>query len=169
MNCLQGFPTEIRRDKHFDYCTDNETVRIEMPNEGSLVKFYDKQNQLKVLFVMYADFESFLNPIEPSESNPEESYTKVINLHIPSGFCIYSKFAYGKAENPLKLYRGEDCVKAFCKAKRLYHMVPEKLMKPLTRKEWREVNRAMKCHICVKEFNKNEIKVGDHCHYTGSY
>ena len=86
---------------------------------------------------MYADFESILNPSESSESNPEESYTKVINQHIPSGFCAYSKLAYGKVENPLKLHRGEDCVEIFCdyisnKARRLYHMLPEKPMKPLT-------------------------------------
>ena len=107
-----------------------------MPKEGSLVKFHDGQNQFKVPFLMYADFESILNPIESSESNPEESYTKVINQHVPSGFCAYSKFAYGKVENPLKLYRGEDCVEVFCnyisnEAKRLYHMFPEKPMKPL--------------------------------------
>ena len=28
INCLQGFPTEIIRDKHFEYCIENETVRI---------------------------------------------------------------------------------------------------------------------------------------------
>ena len=31
MNCLQGFPTEISRDKHFGYRKDNETVRTKMP------------------------------------------------------------------------------------------------------------------------------------------
>ena len=73
MNCLQGFHSEQSRDKHFEYCKDNETVRIQMPREGSLVKFRDGENQFKVPFVMYADFESILNPIESSESNPEES------------------------------------------------------------------------------------------------
>ena len=68
----------------------------------------------------------------------EESYTEKINNHIPSGFCVYSKFAYGKVKNPLKLYRGENGVEVFCdyisyKAKRLYHMFPEKPMKHLTR------------------------------------
>ena len=37
MNCLKGFPTEISRDKHFKYLKDNETVRIEMYEEGLLV------------------------------------------------------------------------------------------------------------------------------------
>ena len=96
-----------------------------MPKEGSFVEFHDGQNQFKVPFTMYNDFESILKPIEPSP-NPEGSYTKEINEHIPSGFCVYSKFAYGKVENPLKLYRGKDCVEVFCdyvenEVKRLYH------------------------------------------------
>ena len=119
---------------------------------------------------MYADFESILKPIEESSPNPEESYTKEINQHIPSGnFCVYSKFAYGEVENPLKLYRGENCVEVFCdysenEVKRLYHMFPEKPMNRLTREEWREFKRARKCHICFKEFEEDNPKVRDHCH-----
>ena len=46
-------------------------------------------------------------------------------------------------------------------------MFPEKPMKPLTRKQWREFNKATKCHICFKEFQELNPKVRDHCHYTG--
>ena len=89
---------------------------------------------------MYADFEAILKPIEAPKSNPEKSYTKETNPHILSGFCTYSKFAYGKVKNPWKLYRGKDCIKVFCnyiknEAKRLYHMFPEKPMKGLTREK----------------------------------
>ena len=145
-----------------------------MPKEGSFVEFHDRQNQFKVPFAMYADFEAILKPIEGPSPNPEGPYTKEINQHIPSGFCVYSKFAYGEVENPLKLYRGEDCVEVFCdyvenEVKRLYHMFPEKPMKPLTSAQWREFNRARKCHICLKEFQELNPKVRDHYHYTGSY
>ena len=93
MNCLQSFPTETSRDKHFEYFKDNETVRIKMPEEGSLVKFQDGQNQFKVPFIMYANFAAILEPIESLNPNPESSYTNVISQHIPSGFCVNSKFA----------------------------------------------------------------------------
>ena len=123
---------------------------------------------------MYTDFESILKPIEEPSPNPEEPYIKEINQHIPSGFCVYSKFAYGKIENPLKLYRGEDCVEVFCdyvenEVKRLCHMFPEKPMKPLMSKQWKKFKRARKCHICFKEFEQDNPKVRDHCHYTGQY
>ena len=36
MNFLQGFSYEESRDKDFEYCKDNETVRIEMPRKNSM-------------------------------------------------------------------------------------------------------------------------------------
>ena len=142
-----------------------------MPKEGSFVDFHDEQNQFKVAFTMYADFEAIL---KPTDFNPEESCTNEINQHIPSGFCVYSNSAYGEVENLLKLYRGRDCVEVFCanvenEAKRLYHIFPEKPMKPLTSEQRREFNKSTKCHICFKGFQKDDIKVKDHCHYTGLY
>ena len=138
LNCLQGFSLEESKDKHFEYCKDSEAVRIEMNEEGSFVEFHDGQNQFKVPFAMYADFEAILKPIEGLNTNPEASYTKELNQRICSGFCVSSVFAYGEVENPLKLYRGEDCVEVFCdyvenEVKRLYDMFPEKPMNRLTR------------------------------------
>ena len=121
-----------------------------MPKEGSFVEFHEGQNQFKVPFAMYVDFDAILKPKKVIESDPKVPYTKEINQHVPSGFCVYSKFAYGKVENPLKLYGGEDCVEVFCdyienEAKRLYYMFPEKPMKFLTREELGEFNKATKC------------------------
>ena len=174
LNCLQGFSLEESRDKHYEYCKNNEAVRIQMPKEGSFVEFHDGQNQFKVPFVMYADFEAILKPTKETNFNPDAPYTKEINKYIPSGFCVNSVFAYGEVENPLKLYRGEDCEEVFCnyvenEAKGLYHMFPEKPMKPLTPEQWRKFNKTTKCHICFKEFQELNPKVKDNCHYTGKY
>ena len=131
-----------------------------MPEEGSFVEFHDGQNQFKVPFVMHADLEViFKQTKENVKSNPEKSYTKEINQHVPSGFCVNSVFAYGEVENPFKLYRSEDCVKVFCnyienEVKRLYHMFPEKPMNRLTREEWREFNRARSVTYASKNLRK---------------
>ena len=47
-----------------------------MPMEGSFMKFRDGQYQFKGLFIMYADFEANLVPVEGSTPNPESSYIK---------------------------------------------------------------------------------------------
>ena len=156
MNCLQGFTQEPSRDQHQVYCEDNESVRVEMPKQGSTVEFKDGQNQFRVPFIMYADFESILEPIDPVElgsPNPSQPYTNEVNQHTPSGWCVYSKFAYGNVDNLLRLYRGKDCIETFCnyikgEARRLYHMFLELPMGPLTKKQWKTYKKATKCHIC---------------------
>ena len=72
MNCLQGFMQESSRDQHQVYCEDNESVRVEMPKQGSTIEFKDGQNQFKVPFIMYADFELILelmDRVEPGSPN----------------------------------------------------------------------------------------------------
>ena len=98
-----------------------------------------------------------------------------VNNHIPSRWCVRSEFAYnGKIENPLKLYRGKDCVKKFCdhvigEARHLYQSFPEVPMIPLTPKEMDRYKKSERCHICFKPFKEDNPKVRDHCHYTGRY
>ena len=174
MNCLQGFKEETSRDEHIDYCIDNESVNVEMPHKNPIVQYSDGQFQFKVLFIMYADFESILELIQVPGNNPMISSTRGVNNHIPSGSCVRSEFAYKKIENPLKLYRGKDCVEKFCdhiigEAHRLYQSFPEVPMTPLTPKEMDRYKRSEMCHICFKPFNEDNPKVRDHCHYTGRY
>ena len=96
MNCLQGFREERPRDEHVDYCKNNVAVRIEMPHKKPVVEYSDGQFQFKVPFIMYADFESILEPIQVPGNNPSISSMRGVNVHTPSGWCIFSKFAYGK-------------------------------------------------------------------------
>ena len=175
-NCLQGFHSEEAKTKYLNYCLDNEAVRIEMPTENPIVKFHSGQYQFEVPFVMYADFEAILQNVEEEETNldSQNPYTRKINHHIPSGFCTYSTFAYGEVNDPLFQYRGEDCLEVFCnhiekEAKRLYHMFPEKAMDSLTPEQKRDFRIAKRCHICMYPFKPGELKVRDHCHYTGKY
>ena len=91
MNCLQGFTEELVRDKHYEYCVNNESVRVEMPTKAKwILKFSNGQGQLKAPFVIYADFESILEPIDTCSNDPTISHTNHVNKHTPSGLCTYS-------------------------------------------------------------------------------
>ena len=118
---------------------------------------------------MYADFESLLEPIgrspgpcgaiQESSQDPSGPWTTAINNHIPSGWCVYSEFAYGVVQNPLTLYRGKDCVKKFCdhiigEARRLYHPFPERPMNPLTPNQNERYKKSKRCHICFRPFTE---------------
>ena len=91
-----------------------------MPNKEPIVKYSNGQHQFKVPFIMYADFGSILEPIQ--------------------GWCLHTKFAYGKVNDPTTQYRGTDCVEKFCEkiiseAKRLYSSFPEVPMLKLTKSQ----------------------------------
>ena len=96
INCLQGFREKKSRDEHYVYCRSNETVRIEMPNSKPIIRYSDGQYQFKVPFMMYADFESILELVQGASNNLNVSSTRVVNIHTPSGWCVYSKFSYGE-------------------------------------------------------------------------
>ena len=129
--------------------------------------------------MVYADFESILKPVDERYKEKmnrmkagrkgKASYTEKRNRHVPSGWCVHSTFAYGDLPNPIKMYRGKDCVKKFViykeeEIKRLYATFPQRPMTGLTDVLKREHKAVEKCHICLKEFNdpKNK-KVRDHC------
>ena len=158
-NCLNGFNTEVALQKHEIYCV-NGAVRM-VASKDKVMRYTDGSKQFRVPFIIYADFESIID----SSGN-----------HIPSGFCTYIKFAYGKLNNPKRLYRGEDCVEVFIKhiretVKYLIEEVPSKKdMIPLTEEENKIHNSKRNCDICSKPFNdRDNRKVRDHCHYTGKY
>ena len=173
-NCLQGYFNESSIDEHFRYCTNNEAVCVEMPRRKPIVEYSDGQYQYKVPFIMYADFESILEPISRQGPKLRISSTRGVNVHTPFGWCVRSEFAYGEIKDPLKLYRGKDRVSKFCEHiigedRRLYNSFSEKPMTPLTKDQIKKYNRVSKCQICFKHFKDGDRKVRDHCHYSGEY
>ena len=107
LNCLQGFHSEASRDKHYEYCIDNEAVRIDMPEENFFLRFHSGQYHFEV--ILQEETELYGSSIS------EAPYMKQINHHIPSRFCTYSTCADGEVKDPLKLYQGKDCVEVVCR------------------------------------------------------
>ena len=174
MNCLQGYLDEHSRDEYIGYSKDNELVHTEMPHKKPIVQYSDGQFQFKVPFIMYADFESILEPIQGPGNNLRISSTRGVNVHTPSGWCILSKSVYGEVKDPLKLYKGKDCISKFCnhtiaEAHHLYNSFPVKPMEPLTKAQLKEYNHVSRCHICFGPFRPGNRKVRDHCHYSSAY
>ena len=161
-NCLHGFKTQESKDKHHDCCISNESVRIEMPGKDPIVSYSNGQHQFKVPFIMYADFESILEPIQGARNNPNVSSTIGVNAHKPLGWCLHSKFAYGEVKNPTTQYRSPDCVERFCdkiifEAKRLYRSYPEVPMLPLTKSQVKKHKKPQNL-IYALEISKKKVK-----------
>jgi len=59
--------------------------------EDATLRFKNYKRSMKVPFIVYADFEAFAKPVHTCQPNPEHSYTKQYQKHIPSSFCYYIK------------------------------------------------------------------------------
>ena len=154
-----------------------------MPDEGNnILGYIPGKKSLKVAFIIYDDLECLLKKINTCSNNPDKSYTEKKAVHKPSGYSLVTCCSFDKSKNERKYYRGEDCMKMFCKD------LKEQVMKiinyenketmPLTDKEKESYENQKVCYICEKEFctneeNKKEFKkmqkFRDHCHYTGKY
>ena len=166
MNCLNGFRKASARDKHYEYCSSNGHVKVNMPTEKEKwLKFHDGQYLFMLPFMLYAEFESILKPVDErygdrmntmkDERKGKAPYTEKINIHVPSGWCIHSTFAYGDVPDPFKMDRGKDCVEKFVQyieeeVKRQYETFPWQPMTKLPDVLNREHEAAEKCHICLK-------------------
>ena len=86
--------------------------------------------------------------------------------------CCYDN----KYTKPVQIYRGEKAVYKFMEAmleevKYCKKVMKKKFNKPLrmTKDDEEKFQKANKCHICEKEYNKTDVRVRDHCHITGQY
>ena len=48
-----------------------------------------------------------------SDRKVKTPYIEKINTQVPPRWCVHSTFAYGDVPDPLKVYRGKDCVEKF--------------------------------------------------------
>ena len=177
--CLNPFWCEKSLNKHLEYCSNYEGVKIEMPDKGTILKFKNYYKSEKVPFVVYADFECFIKPIQTCEPNPESSYSKQYQKHKQTSFCYYIKCFDNKVYEPkLVSYTGDDAAQKFVEMLeediREITNVPDKKM-IFGKEEKERFDKETKCWICKEKFTKDDDdknkkkKVRDHCHFTGRY
>ena len=173
LNCFHSYRTENKLNAHKKVCENNEYCNIEMPSpKNNLIKYNQGEKSLKLPFVIYADLECILKKVDTCQNNLHLSSTTKINQHIPSGYSIYTSCSFDKYNNKLSYFRGEDCMRRFCKDLKDHAIkvidFKKKDVIPLIKEEKDNYNQENICHICKKEFN-NDMKVRDHCHFTGKY
>ena len=72
--------------KHQEYCNMNEAIKIEMLKKGSILSFNNYVRAMRVPFIVYTDFETMIKLIDICRLNPEMSYIKQYQKHVPVSF-----------------------------------------------------------------------------------
>ena len=116
LNCFHAYRTENKLEKHKKICENHDYCHVEMPNEDNkIIKYNQGEKSIRSPFIIYDDLECLLEKISTCYNNPEESSTTEINKHTPSGYSLFTHCSFDKTKNKLDYYRGEDCMKKFCK------------------------------------------------------
>ena len=190
--CMGHFRLEHALQEHKRICTreDFNSVIWTMPPPGSEIKFHHYKHQGHAPFVIYADFEAYLqNLLQPDESEESKGVRPTTirsTIHKPiaigslivAGKPIFEPqegFSTGLQRSEYFCSMGEDATtdflnkliewEAFCLAEM------EKNHPFLGRAPWRYA-QAQDCYLCHKEFVKDDPimrRVVDHDHFTGQF
>ena len=171
--CLNPFWCEQSLNKHLEYCSNHEAVKIEMPKKGDKLKFENYYKGERLPFIIYADTESLIKPIQTCEADPEKSYTKKYQKHEPISFSYYIKcFDDNVFSQKPRNYTGLDAMQKFVEWLeediKIIANIPAKKM-IFGEKEKEQYEKETKCWICKGKFKNDDKKVRDHCHFTGRY
>ena len=170
--CLNPFWCEQSLNKHLEYCSNHEAVKIEMPKKGDKLKFENYYKEERLPFMIYADTESLIKPIQSScEPDPEKSYTKKYQKHEPISFSYYIKcFDDNVFSQKPRNYTGLDAMQTFVEwLEEDIKIIANIPAKKMIFGEKEQYEKETKCWICKGKFIKDDKKVRDHCHFTGRY
>ena len=130
--CLQGYRTEKSHNNHNEYCSKHGAQKIEVPKPGTKIKFINYNRSMRVPFAVYADFESFIKPIDTCQPDPRGSYTNKFQKHEASSICYKIVTPDNIEDTPVRIITAEnendDVAKKFVDrliddVKEIYHML----------------------------------------------
>jgi hypothetical protein len=178
-NCLHGFTTADLLDNHrvngcdlFEPC---KTVMPEIDKNGNIptIQFKNHTRKFKAPVVIYADFETLIQPFSNIHNYSKSSTTKLADLP-PCGYSFNIVSDYPELNFGLQLYRGEDSVKHFINnlleyGDKIRDILDRKTPMYITPEQQKDFRKCKVCHICEKPIQKGEKKVRDHDHISGLY
>jgi len=166
-NCLCHFSTEALLIKHMESgCYNNACAKIILPTkEDAFIEYTEAmmKKQLKVPFIIYADFEAMLKGLLSNKQYQE---------HIACSYGYKVVSHYDEYKQEYKTYRGPNAINKFLESlieeeKYIVNILNRNEPMVITPAEKKKFKKATHCHICEKELENDKVR--DHDHITGEY
>ena len=172
--CLHGYVRKDLLEKHKPDCKGigNTAVKVEMPEEGNnKLQFQNYHKQMKVPYVIYADFEALTSKLEGPERERKNSNTHNTHFMKVCSYCYIVVRCDGKTSSP-EVYRGPNASEHLLKKLQEEEMkIKKELANPepmiFTEEDAVKHKNATMCHVCEKPLNGDSVR--DHDHITGKY
>ena len=142
--------------------------------EEKWIEFHNHNNKFRSPFIIYADFECFLNNLHDDtyyQSHTPCSYAyKIVCC---DDFSVEKLQKY-HISTEVKLFRGENIVHHFLNSlfeerSNIVEFLKENQPMHMTSEDYKKFHTAKVCHICEKPFTEDDAKVRDHSHETGKF
>ncbi|KAK3105269.1 hypothetical protein FSP39_021352 [Pinctada imbricata] len=167
--CLHGFVRNDILQEHKPYCKLFDFQHVKYPKEGQndVLEFKSFYKQLRVPFVIYADFETLVENLETDaeyrSSSHHESHFK------PCGYAYKVVCSNENYSKPPVVFRGENAVENFLRniineETRIKEILSDSEPLKMTTETEKLYSDAIECHICKKPFSEKSVKVRDHFH-----
>ena len=163
MSCLQNFTTDEILSHHKKQCLLINGCQA-VKYESGIIKFTNYNEQIPILFKIYADTECFL----------KRTKLKKYQEHIPNSIHAKLVCIDGRFTLPFMIFQGKDCINKFI----TWVLDKQKWTKQRTKKYFNKrlimsnedeqiYNNSHICWICKQELNTDKKR--DHCHVTGKF
>ena len=175
--CLNGYRRIEALNKHTEYCSQNTAQKVEVPEPGTTLSFKNYNRSMRVPFIIYGDFESFIKPIDTCQPDPRVSYTHKYQKHTPSSFCYYVKCFDNSVyhQDPVTFTaetEDDDVGQIFVDSleettRKIYNQFKFPKNMIFTPDDRKIFNSCTNCHICGETLGKDRVR--DHCHLSGKF
>lgn len=191
--CLNHFHSDQVLQKHIEICKFMNSGKVNVPNEENRwVSFKNYQNQLEVPFIVYADIESLLVPLNDNDDSgggvgggsgdgnddngnrfqkiPKGAFQK----HIPNSIAYYFHSRTNEKQSFFRSFTGSNCIDWFmdellCISREVFTILNRIKPMHMTTNDNISFQNATVCNICGEKFTDTNDKVRDHCHLSGKY
>ena len=178
IRCIGHFHTEESYERHKELCTRNDFMSVlhVLPSPGSKqaqLKFYNYKFCTMAPFVIYADFESILEPL-----GRQVKQTTYSQQHKVCAAAAVLCSTLGNCNQLTVMKVGENALAEFLDVLIEWEMaIVEELrtngpMKRMSAQKREEYENATECYICRQPFEEDDpkwSKVRDHDHITGFF
>ena len=104
-------------ESHKKVCENKDLCNvIRLSEDTKILQLNQFQKYNEAPFIIYADLECITKKIDGCKIDPENSSTRKVSKHIPSGFSMSKISSFRSIENKHNAYRGKDCMKKFCES-----------------------------------------------------
>ena len=176
--CFSHFLQEDHLKRHLELCTREDLCSVQhiLPSPGSLIEFKNYKYQTRAPFVIYADLESVLEPIDQ-----RSGYTLLYQRHRCCAAAAILCSPYAGFNNLWFMHTGENALERFLEklieweGLCVEYLKANCRMRTLTADQDLKYRGATECCIChnkKRPFNNGDDdwrKVRDHDHVTGYF